>query len=383
MAASRRSFVKVLGGGVILAAGGGLGLARCDAMPEEAVAAWTGPDPREADVRRKLVAWAILAPNPHNRQPWLIDLREPETIVLRCDRERLLPETDPFGRQIMIGCGAFLELLDLAASAEGLATDIAYLPEGGFPGETIGAAPVARFRLTPAKRSGDPLFEQIRRRRTNREVYEPGDVAPGEAATLGEAVGDGPVRFGAALADPLRRDLRKLTFDAWEVEARTSRTMRESVVLMRIGGDEIVRDRDGIAMHGPMFWWGRRLGVITAEKIGDPSTQAFQMGLDMFRKLHDSAAGFVWLSTQANDRESQLRAGRAYARLNLAATRAGLAMQPLSQALQEYPEMAAPRREAHRLLARDGATVQMLARIGRAPAPGPSPRRPLAEMLLA
>jgi len=383
MAASRRSFVKVLGGGVILAAGAGLGLARCDAMPEDAVAAWAGPDPAEADVRRRLVAWAILAPNPHNRQPWLIDLREPGAIVLRCDRERLLPETDPFGRQIMIGCGAFLELLDLAASAEGLGAEIAYFPVGGHTAERIGAAPVARIRLAPAQRAKDPLFDQIPRRRTNRQNYEPGDLPAGETAALRAALADDAVRFGAALEEPLRARLRKLTFDAWEIEARTRRTMQESVELMRVGADEIARDPDGIALHGPMFWWGRRLGLLTAQKIGEPTSAAFASGLDMFRKLHDSAAGFVWLATAANDRESQLRAGRAYARLNLAATARGLAMQPFSQALQEYPEMAGLRTELHRLLGAGEATVQMLARIGRAGAPGPAPRRPLREMLSA
>lgn len=381
MAASRRRFVKVLGGGVILAAGAGLGLARCDAMPEEAVAAWGGPDPAEADVRRRLVAWAILAPNPHNRQPWLIDLREPGTIVLGCDRERRLPQTDPFGRQITIGCGAFLELLDLAASAEGLRAEIAYFPEGGHTAERIGAAPVARIRLAPAQRARDPLFDQIPHRRTNREAYD--SVPHAEAAALNAALGDGAVRFGTAPDEPLRARLRRLTFEAWEIEAHTARTMQESVELMRVGADQIARNPDGIALHGPMFWWGRRLDLLTAQKIGDPSTAAFATGLDMFRKLHDSAAGFVWLATAANDRESQLRAGRAYARLNLAATARGLAMQPFSQALQEYPEMAGLRSELHRLLGAGETTVQMLARVGRASPPGPAPRRPLREMLLA
>ena len=46
--------------------------------------------------------------------------------------------------------------------------------------------------------------------------------------------------------------------------------------------------------------------------------------------------------TEGNDRKTQVNAGRAYVRAQLAATAHGLAMQPLSQALQEYPEQAAP-----------------------------------------
>ncbi|HQF31619.1 MAG TPA: twin-arginine translocation pathway signal protein, partial [Hyphomicrobiales bacterium] len=67
---------------------------------------------------------------------------------------------------------------------------------------------------------------------------------------------------------------------------------------------------------------------------------------------------------------------------HLAATLAGLAFHPLSQALEEYPEMAGPYREVHDLLAPPGHTVQMLVRLGYAPAVAPSPRWPLAERMV-
>lgn len=64
---------------------------------------------------------AVAAPNPHNLQPWLVDLRGPKDITLLTGRERVLPETDPFGRQILIGHGAFLKLLVVAlASRSGI-----------------------------------------------------------------------------------------------------------------------------------------------------------------------------------------------------------------------------------------------------------------------
>ncbi|HVE52599.1 MAG TPA: twin-arginine translocation pathway signal protein, partial [Ramlibacter sp.] len=69
----------------------------------------------------------------------------------------------------------------------------------------------------------------------------------------------------------------------------------------------------------------------------------------------------------------------------LAATAQGLAMQPLSQALQEYPEQAGPYADIHALLQAPAPrhTVQMWARLGYAPAVGPSPRRPLGAFLVA
>jgi hypothetical protein len=55
----------------------------------------------------------------------------------------------------------------------------------------------------------------------------------------------------------------------------------------------------------------------------------------------------------------------------------GVVMQPLQQALQEYPEQAAAHAQVRRLLQADapGQTLQMWARVGFAPAAGPAPRR--------
>ena len=59
-------------------------------------------------------------------------------------------------------------------------------------------------------------------------------------------------------------------------------------------------------------------------------------------------------------------------------------MQPLSQALQEYPEQAKPYADIHALLQapQPRFTVQVWARLGYAPAAGPSPRRGLQAHLI-
>jgi hypothetical protein len=85
------------------------------------------------------------------------------------------------------------------------------------------------------------------------------------------------------------------------------------------------------------------------------------------------------MTSDGNDRATQLNAGRAYARVQLAATAHGVVMQPLQQALQEYPEQARPHADIHRLLgaAAPAQTVQMWARVGYAPPVDPAPRRGL------
>jgi hypothetical protein len=91
---------------------------------------------------------------------------------------------------------------------------------------------------------------------------------------------------------------------------------------------------------------------------------------------------FVWTTTPGNGRVAQLEAGRDWLRLDLAANAAGLGIQPLSQALQEYPEMAGLFGQVHAKLAPDGGTVQMLARIGYGPVVNQSPRWPLEAKIV-
>ena len=118
----RRQFIRILGGGAVssiaAAAAVTTGLTACSqGMPSEAIEAWRGPQAaaiNNPDVRHWLLSYAILAPHSHNLQSWVADLGTPNQITLYCDLKRLLPQTDPLSRQIMMSHGTFLELLDMA-----------------------------------------------------------------------------------------------------------------------------------------------------------------------------------------------------------------------------------------------------------------------------
>ena len=88
--------------------------------------------------------------------------------------------------------------------------------------------------------------------------------------------------------------------------------------------------------------------------------------------------------TEGNTRTTQINAGRAYVRAQLAATAHGLSMQPVSQAIQEYPEQSGPYSDIHNLLdaPTPDYTVQMWVRLGYAPDIGPAPRRGLSEHII-
>ena len=57
-------------------------------------------------------------------------------------------------------------------------------------------------------------------------------------------------------------------------------------------------------------------------------------------------------------------------------------MQPVSQVLEEYPEMGALYLEVHERFAGEGETIQMLVRMGEAKkAVGHSPRRDVMDLI--
>ncbi len=383
---TRRTFLRVAGTSAVILAAGGYGLTQCDPMPEAAVEAWRGPAPNVRDPRVRALSYALLAPNPHNKQPWIVDLREPGAATFYCDRSRLLPETDPYARQITVGCGAFLELLRIAAAEQGLRADVTAFPGGDWPENGVGEQPVCRvtFVADPGV-ARDPLFAQILKRRTNRNAFDGTAIDPGEATLLaaaGTMIGPAqtlPVQFGwTGNAQQIVR-LAAIAKRAWEIEVKKDATFKESVDVFRITGPEIAKHRDGLSMHGPFFWWANKLGLFTQQNAMEPFTRG-QALAQIDPQL--AVMAFAWIVTAANDRRAQLAAGSAYARANLKATELGLAMQPLSQALQEFPEMLPVLAEHKRAVgAQESETVQMFFRLGRAAPVEPAPRRPLDAII--
>lgn len=377
---SRRSVLALIGGGVILAATAfalPVGLRR----PKTAYLPWEKAGQGD-DVRKRALSYALLAPNPHNRQPWQADLSEKDVVTLYADPARMLPETDPLNRQITIGLGCFLELMRMAAAAEGYRVDITPFPDGR-DSKRLDLRPIARAVFT--KDAGivvDPLFAMVLRRKTNKEPYDlQRKVDPALLPRLGAAVTAGS-RFDGSVAEDSIADLRALTHKALLIEVETPRTYRESVDLFRIGAAEVDANPDGIDFTGATFELLAAAGQFSRETAVQTDSTVYKQGLDAVLANCDTAMGHVWLVTEGNSREDQLRAGADWMRLHLAATAAGVDLQPLSQALQEYPEMASLYGDIHARLAPGGGTVQMLARIGYGPEIGPSPRWPLETRLI-
>lgn len=373
------------------------GLAACapQNLPDPA-AGWRDPGAGEADPRRFALAHAILAPNPHNTQPWLVELRGDDEMALYCDLDRRLPFTDPLDRQITIGCGCFLELYRIAANARGFEVAVTPFPEGE-PSPRLDTRPLASVRIAAAATADPPndlsaakgravreaTLGGIRARRTNRNNFDLTRIPEGRklAAIAQQAEGAGTV---SSAVDPARvAQIRDLVWRAFDREMHTAGALEETFGWLRFGRTEIARRRDGLAIDGPLIPLFKSIGQLDREELINPNSQANKQAAAEWRRKAETSPAFMWLTTPMDTPLSRINAGMAYARMNLAATAAGLAIHPWSQALQEYDEMADLYAEARELLGAGDQTVQMLVRIGYADPVAPAARRDLGDFIRA
>jgi hypothetical protein len=296
----------------------------------------------------------------------MVKLEGDNALTLIHDETRRLPETDPFDRQIMIGMGCFLEQMVLAAGMTGHSVELEIDPDGA-------QGRVARATFTNGAQV-DPLAAHMLDRRSCKEPFEARAVPDDLAQMLSS--------HATIIRDPERvMALRALTSEAFMTETTTPHTMQESIDLMRFGKGEINATPDGIDMGGAFFESLILTGQLTPEILADPESFNFKQGIKIYQNVMENTPAYAVLTSAGNTRVDQVETGRRWLRLNLATTGAGLALHPVSQALQEYPEMTTIYDAAHGLLAPEGHTVQMLGRLGYGPSIPRTPRWPLEAKL--
>lgn len=367
MKTSRRKFIALVGGGAVLAATGSATAFITTRTPNKALAPWDAAGTYD-DPRLRALSYALLAPNPHNRQPWLAELTGTDGVTIYRDKARDLPVTDPYGRQLTIGMGCFIELMRMAAAQEGYQVDIEPYPQGE-------EGPVAQCRFIAEQGEPDPLFAHVMERRTHKEVFDGREVPAQIAAQLSQ--------LATIYTSGSERDaLREISASAWMVEMTTLEPYLESVDLFRIGKREINANPDGIDLGGATMEVLYMTGLFNhdiARNIDDPNVVAVA---EADRDVMASAPAFAMIRTPSNTRLDQLEAGRQWLRYNLEATSLGLATRPVSQALQEYEAVAPYYKALHEQFGENGQTVQMLGLLGYGTPTPRTPRWPLQTRML-
>lgn len=311
--------------------------------------------------RDELLRAAVAAPSMHNTQPWKFRFTR-GVIEVHRDRSRELPAEDPDRRMLHLSLGAAVFNLQVAAAELAYGTIVRSVLDRSRPDLvaevelTAGGAEAEQLRL---------LAPSIWLRRTNRQPYTDERVPAGVRRLL-----DMTARLEGAelqwLDDKSRTKwLHLATADAGQADARS--LTRSAERRLWVGGERIA---DGV----PSAALGPR-AVHPDSPARDMAATPLDAGRPAASFEHEPQLAI--LATRRDGPAGWFRAGRAMERVLLEATSCGLSTSLLNQAIEH---------DSLRWLLHDplGAWTrpQAVIRFGYGPVVPPTPRRPIADVLL-
>lgn len=325
------------------------------------------------DIRIQLVSHGLLAPSSHNMQPWTIVLDEQNhnAFHLFANTGRMSAEVDPTHRQLMVSQGTFLEYLAIAAEKLGYSTTIELFPEG-LPDEmrlteSLKEKPVAKITLQPSEKKNHPFYDFLFKPETNRGAYHEHKLTASEINAFTSMVQETGLNIAFYQTQQDVALIGKIAMEATTIEANQRQVMQETDGIFRINEHQKEKYGYGLSLEGQGYnGMSKQLiqGMLTlfpAMGRGNGSRKSF---LTSTNKAVNATPCYIMLTSRHNDRVSQIQSGMLYSRMVLKAHQMGYAVQPLSQAIQEYDEIRALCHKTHQLFG-EGGTIQMLVRIGK------------------
>lgn len=306
-----------------------------------------------------LLRFAILAPSTKNTQPWRFSIGE-NTVGVFADLTRWQPVSDSERRELYISLGCALENLLAAGEQFGFRCEVRYFPQPSNE-ELAATVTFERGGNPPATRAGT-LLHGIIARYTERGAYRDEPIAEELRSRL----------LDSARVPDLRVDLT----DNFLVRSR--------VVELNLHADEM--EFADPSFRKELGYWVGQGAFGTPRLLARPLgflLKHFNLGQLVGNRnavILYSAPLIGMISARKDDRTSQLRAGQALERLWLHATQLGMALQPMSQAL-EIPSL---RTELARVISERGWIPEQVFRIGYPTYPDQkhTPRRSLDQVLL-
>ena len=336
------------------------------------------------DFRLRILAYAMLAPSPHNKQPWKIKLIDDDKMLLYVDSERLLPMTDPFYRQIYIGQGTFIEILSMASKASGYQPTFQWFPNGEDSEKNTGQSPVAAISFLKMNIDKDPLFDYITKRVTNRMAYNERTPEKDQLLLLKAIFAGDRISIQFITEKEAVSALADLMTEAMKIETYVDRTHAETVGMIRFSDDELESRRDGFGYENMgLSGMSKFLAQTFAGRDQAFSASFKEKTVSVTHTMTHTAKVFGIISSKENSRMDQLNIGRKYVRLHLTATQLGLAIHPMTQITQEYDELSSVRKKFHEIITFGEDIAQMVIRIGFADSVPHAPRRALKDLIKA
>lgn len=276
-----------------------------------------------SDVARRAVERALRAPSVANTQPWRWRIGE-GMVQLHADWDRQLPSVDPDRRDLVISCGAALHHLRVALAAAGWGASTQRMPDRENAAHLATVYPGRQ----PADGQDAELAGAIDRRRTDRRRLSARPVPPDTLQALTRQA----ARLGAGLHPVLAEPVRARLLAALAQAALRQQRTPGYPSTLTMWSHRYWDAHDGIPLESlPM-------GIADQDSPGlRPAPPGRLAANPCHLEAAAEAATFAVLTTETDGAVDWLCAGEATSAVLLAATRAGLATTPLSQAIEvEY-----------------------------------------------
>lgn len=324
--------------------------------------------PRSGSVQDQLafcLNYAVLAPSIYNTQPWLFKLRE-DSVEVFLDRSRLLPATDPYGREMTISCGAALMNLIVAIHYFGFESWIQYAPERDAPDL------IARIRLGRSRspdHQDESLFRSIRRRRTLRRPFQSRPVPRDLQRRLIWIASEHGCWVHFIETGPDREIVSGLIEQAHQIQGQDDAYQAER--LSRIGTGDVYW-RNGKNAHSALD-----PSILKPVNGSKPELDAVRSWMDRDLELVNASPTLFVIGSNDDGPIDWVRVGQAMQSVLLHAESVNVSASFLNQPCQ-IPEL----REKLREITGRSGPPQLLLRMGYGTSTSPTPRKAVEEFIL-
>jgi len=311
----------------------------------------------EQEQLRFLIRYAILAPSSHNTQPWSFRVND-HHIDLLLNYDGWLEVADDDQRELHISVGCALENLLVAAEHFGFAHTTTLLPEADRPAWAASIVFEKDGQQSPTRPA--ELFDAITVRHTNHQEYEQRPIADDVLQELSDCCIEDGIHLHLTSDPEIRQQVDDLVVRGDAIEF----------------ADPAFREELGHWIGQGVFgtsWLMSKIGKLAVTHLNMADSQAKK---DSAVLMSSPLLGMI--TSDEDDRVSQIKVGQVYERLCLTAATLGIWTQPMSQILQ-VPEL---KQEVAKLLPLQGAVPQHPFRLGYAqPEETHTPRKPVEEVL--
>ena len=330
MKLNRRSFLKkTLAAGSLLA-GAGSFIAACSGVSRNEM---PGPDPAEQPhqgldkVRIAVLYYASLAPSGHNSQPWYVRVLDQNEWIIGLDPLRRLPAVDPHNREALLSIGAFAENLALAAGKFGLKAEMELLAADPFEQDIL------KVSLSQAKPVDYPL-QRITGRMTVKHGYLPDEIKKDDLQMLSKPFNGRIFYFprGTEHADCIAEG----AIENFRRQSQRDDAQHELVQWLRLSSRKAERYRDGLTVEGMEIrgfkgWFVRHF--VKPEDFMKPSFR--KQGVDHTAELARQGGGWIVITSEGRTAADLIETGRRFESMALLAREPNIALQPMTQYLEE------------------------------------------------